>query len=54
VALTWWLAAQQIGDLFDQSPVAGLISAICIAMEMAAVWLLFVGAGAGWYGAGGD
>lgn len=45
----WWIIGSDITEQFLSSPLAGLIDAVCIAMEAVAMWLLFFSKGASWF-----
>jgi len=47
--LGWLLAGSSLNDDFVQSPIAGIIDIVCIAMEAVACWYIFLGGGAHWY-----
>lgn len=48
---TWWLGATSLNEDFLRSPLVGTISIVGIAIEVAACWMLFTGAGARWFAA---
>lgn len=52
LALSWLLGAQALAEDFSLAPFAGVIEGVCIAMEMAAIWGLFLGSGATWFTSG--
>ena len=47
--LGWVLTGLQFTDEFLRSPVSGMIEIVCVALELAACWMLFVGGGAAWF-----
>lgn len=49
LALTWLLSVDGLGDEFRVAPVAACIGALCVAIEMAAMVMLFLGSGARWF-----
>jgi len=47
--LGWATSADDFGVYFTVSPIAGMISLACIALELVACWFLFTGAGDRWF-----
>jgi hypothetical protein len=47
--LGWVLTGLQFTDEFLRSPISGMIEIVCVALELAACWMLFVGSGAAWF-----
>lgn len=49
LVLGWYLTAPDLPENFDRAPVAALIDAVGMGMELVASWLLFFGDGPHWF-----
>ena len=48
--LGWFLVSGELVSDFERAPLVGSLNLAAVVMELAAVWLLFAGAGAKWFG----